>query len=208
MLQKIFAIVAACLMLLLWATSQSQVQAQPLAQATAIPTPMIMNGTPMPMDNMPMNGTAMPSGDMSNMPMGSGTINAQGGTIKIVAPVNDATINDASVMVRVETTNLTLGQDGVHFHLYVDGKIQGMSEGANTSIMAHDLTAGEHTLEVVPANGLHQEFNVSDMIKINVLPATAQAAASSADGSALLILIIVAAIVIMGGIGVVVARRK
>ena len=41
--------------------------------------------------------------------------------------------------------------------------------------MAHDLTAGEHTLEVVPANGLHQEFNVSDMIKINVLPANATA---------------------------------
>jgi hypothetical protein len=215
MLQKIFAIAAACLLILLWAASLPQVQARPLAQATTMlmqidptPTPMSMNGTPMPMDNMPMNGTAMPSGNMSNMPMGSGTINAQGGTIKIVAPVNGATINDASVMVRVETTNLTLGQDGVHFHLYVDGKVQGMSDGANTSIMAHDLTAGEHTLEVVPANGLHQEFNVSDMIKINVLPATAQTAASSADGSALLIIIIVAAIVIISGIGVVVSRRK
>jgi hypothetical protein len=178
-------------MLLLWATSQSQVQAQPLAQATAMPTPMIMNGTP------------MPSGDMGN-----GSIDAPGATIKILSPANGATLTDNSVIVRVETTNLPLGKDGVHFHLYVDGKVQGMSDGASTSLMAHDLTAGEHTLEVVLANGLHQELKVSDMIKVNVLPATAQTESSSADGSALLIVIIVAAIVIMGGIGVVVARRK
>jgi hypothetical protein len=193
MLRKIFAIAAACLLILLWATSQSRVQAQPLAQATALPTPMIMNGTSMPMDNMPM---------------GNGPIDAPGAAIKILSPADGATITDNSVIVRVETTNLPLGKDGVHFHLYVDGKVQGMSDGASASLMAHDLTAGEHTFEVVLANGLHQELKVSDMIKANVQPATPQAAAASADGSVLLTVIIVAAIVIMGGIGIVVARRK
>jgi hypothetical protein len=183
-------------MILLWATSQSQVQAQPLAQATALPTPMIMNGTP------------MPSGEMGNMPMGNGSIDAPGATIKILSPANGATLTDSSVIVRVETTNLPLGKDGVHFHLYVDGKVQGMSEGASASLMARDLTAGEHTFEVVLANGLHQELKVSDMIKVNVQSAAPQAAASSADGSVLLMVGIVAALVIISGIGVVVARRK
>ena len=196
MLRKISALVVACLLILLWATGQSRAQAQPLAQATATPTPMIMNGTP------------MSSGDMGNLPMSNGPLDAPGAAIKILSPTNGATIHDSSVIVRVETTNLALGQDGTHFHLYVDGKVQGMSDGANTSIMAHDLTAGEHTLEVVLANGLHQELNVSDMIKVNVQSATQQTAASSADGSVLLMVVIVVAVVIVGGIGVVVARRK
>ena len=200
MLRKISAIVAACLLVLLWVTSQSRVQAQPLAQATAMP--MQMDPTPTPM-SMPMNGTAMPASDMDN-----GPIDVPGAAIKILSPTNGATLTDSSVIVRVETTNLPLGKDGVHFHLYVDGKVQGMSDGANAFLMAHDLTAGEHTFEVVLANGLHQELKVSDMIKVNVQPATAQTAASSADGSVLLMVGIVAAIVIIGGIGVGVARRK
>ena len=74
--------------------------------------------------------------------------------------------------------------------------------------MAHDLTAGEHTLEVVPANGLHQELNTSDMIKVNVLLASASTASASADSSTLVIVGVVAAVVVIGGVGFAVARRK
>jgi hypothetical protein len=145
---------------------------------------------------------------MGNMPMGNGPIDAPGAVIKILSPTNGATITDSSVIVQVETSNLPLGKDGVHFHLYVDGKVQGMSDGANAFIMAHDLTAGEHTFEVVLANGLHQELKVSDRIKVNVQPTSAATPPTADMSSAVLMIGFVAAVANVGGIGVVVVRRK
>lgn len=161
-----------------------------LAQATELP--MQLDSTPTP----------------AAMPMSGARLEANGATLKIASPAAGATINDTSVMVRVQTTNLALGADGVHFHLYVDGKVQGMSEGASSAIMAHDLTPGEHTLEVVLANGLHQEMNASDMIKINVKSASADTVSNTTDSSALLIIGVVAAAVVIGGVGFAITRRK
>ncbi len=124
---------------------------------------------------MEMDGTAMPDGMV--MPMSTERIDANGATVKIVSPANGTTLSDNSVMVKVETAKLTLGTDGVHFHLLVDGVEQGMSQGNSPSLMAHDLTPGEHTLEVVLANGQHQELDASDMIKVNVQAVNAAAPA-------------------------------
>jgi hypothetical protein len=199
MFQELATFITACVLIILVAASSPQAQAKPLAQATSMS--MQMDNTPTPM-SMPMDSTPMA------MPMSDGRLDANGATVTIVSPANDATINDNSVIVRVETTNLTLGKDGAHFHLYVDGKVQGMSEGASSSIMAHDLTPGEHTFEVVLANGMHQELNASHMIKVNVQLAGAPAASTSGDSSALVIVGLVAAVVVMGGVGFAVSRRK
>ena len=138
--------------------------------------------------------------------MGSAPLDANGATVKILSPANGATLHDTSVLVKVQTTNLPLGTNGAHFHLYVDGKVQGMSEGSSNSLMAHDLTPGDHELQVVLANGLHQELNAPDQIKINVqLPTTT---ATSPDNSAALAIGLVAAAVIVGGVGFAVSRRK
>ena len=115
-------------------------------------------------------------------------------------------LHDTSVLVKVQTTNLALGTNGAHFHLYVDGSVQGMSEGSSNSIMAHDLTPGDHELQVVLANGLHQELNATDQIKINVqLPTTTS---TSPDNSGALVIDLVAAAVVVGGVGFAVSRRK
>lgn len=167
------------LLVLLWATPSFLAQAGPLAQATITP-----------------------------MPVGSDRLSANGGTIKIVSPIDGAIINSGSAIVKVQTTNLTLGQSGVHFHLYVDGILQGMSEGASASIMAHDLTPGQHTFEVVAANGLHRELDASDLIKVSVQPTGAAATATTGDNSALLSVGVVAVAIVIGGLGLIVARRK
>ncbi len=181
MLRKLAVSGVASLLVFLWATRPPQVQAGLLAQVTATP-----------------------------MPMGSDRLSANGGTIKIVSPAAGATIKDSSVIVKVQTTNLTLGQSGTHFHLYVDGIIQGMSEGASTSIMARDLTPGEHTFEVVAANGLHREMDASDLIKVNVQSASAAAptTAATGDNSAILVVVVLVAVVAIGGVGFVVMQRK
>jgi hypothetical protein len=146
----------------------------------------------------------------SPMPTGSDRISANGGTIKIITPAAGATIKNSSVIVKVETANLALGQGGTHFHLYVDGIIQGMSEGASTSIMAHDLTPGEHTFAVVVANGLHREMDASDLIKVNVESPNAATPAATNDNRALLGVALVVVVVALGGVGIVflVMRRK
>jgi hypothetical protein len=146
----------------------------------------------------------------SPIPTGSDRISANGGTIKIITPAAGATIKNSSVIVKVQTANLALGQGGTHFHLYVDGIIQGMSEGASTSIMAHDLTSGEHTFEVVVANGLHREMDASDLIKVNVESPNAATPAATSDNSILLVVALVAGVVALGGAGLffLAMRRK
>ena len=139
--------------------------------------------------------------------MDGAPLDANGATVKILSPANGAMLHDTSVLVKVQTTNLALGTNGAHFHLYVDGSVQGMSEGSSNSIMAHDLTPGDHELQVVLANGLHQELNATDQIKINVqLPTTSST--SPDNNSAVLVIGLVAAALVVGGVGFAVSRRK
>ena len=189
MLRKSMLMTAAGLLLAAaFALSSPAARARNLAEATQVP--------------MPANGTATPDQASSERS------DANGATVKIVSPSNGATVHDSSVMVKVETTGLALGSDGVHFHLYVDGKQQGMSEGNNNALVARDLTPGEHTLEVVLANGQHQELNASAMIKINAQPASTTPVSSTTDFSVVLIAGLVVVIVVIGGAGFAISRRK
>ncbi len=134
-------------------------------------------------------------------------IDAGDASIRIVSPADGAVISADSVVVKVETINWPLGE-GKHWHLYVDGKEQGMSQGNSDTLMAHDLAPGEHAIEVVLSNELHQELDASDQIEIRVEAAVAPPAATAGDDSPLLVGGIVVVVLAVAGMAFAVARRK
>ena len=134
-------------------------------------------------------------------------IDAGDASIRIVSPTCGAVVSSDSVAVKVETTNWPLGE-GKHWHLYVDGKEQGMSQGNSDTLMAHDLAPGEHAIEVVLSNDLHQELDASDHIEIRVEAAETPPAAAAGDSSLLLVSGIVVAALAVAGVAFAVARRK
>ena len=90
--------------------------------------------------------------------------------IKIVSPQDGAVLKANAVIVRVETLNWPLGEQGHHWHLYVNGAEQGMSQGSSPAVQARDLRPGENTIEVVLSNDLHQELNATDTIDVRYEP--------------------------------------
>ena len=188
--QKFVAVIVLGLLGLLLLTAY----APPRAAADATPTP-----TPM---------------DMSEHDHGA-RLEAQGASVKIVSPQAGAVLEHNAVIVRVETTHWPLGE-GKHFHLYVNGQEQGMSQGSNPSLQARDLQPGENTLEVVLSNDLHQELNATDKIVVRVEAAdmstqetSAPAAAPAIPPGALVTLLLVGVtIAAILGIGFAITRKR
>lgn len=102
----------------------------------------------------------------------SGTIDGQAVTLQIVAPAKDAALTAGEIKVEAKVEGITLGANDTHLHFYVNGKLAGMGEGAQTSYMVN-LDAGEHDLEVALAVGDH-----GDVLKAHV-HVTVQAAAAT-----------------------------
>ena len=171
------------------------------AQADATPTPdhmLEMGGTP-----MPDHGARIP---------------ANGAAVKIVAPQNGAMLDRDNVIVRVETTNWPLGEAGHHWHLYVNGKEQGMSQGNATALQARDLQPGANVIEVTLSNELHQELDTEDTLTVHygvtdhaadtTTTATAAAATGLTAGVLLTLALVVVAVAAILGIGFAMTRRK
>ncbi|HTP08634.1 MAG TPA: hypothetical protein VMP08_10310 [Anaerolineae bacterium] len=97
-------------------------------------------------------------------------IEAGDALVKIVSPQDGDVIKNNSFIVRVETLNWPLGEQGHHWHLYVNGAEQGMSQGNSPALQARDLQPGENTIEVVLSNELHQELNATDTISVRYEP--------------------------------------
>jgi len=176
------------------------------ALVLAVGVPQVWaDGTPTPeADHMHMDGTPEADHDHEH----GDRIDANGAAIKIISPTDGMQLIENSVIVKVETTNWTLGE-GKHFHLYVNGQEQGMSQGTSNSLMARDLKTGDNVLEVVLSNDMHQELNASHLITVKVA-AEGHAASTPADSSnsALALIAGVAAIVVVLGGGAVLLTRK
>jgi hypothetical protein len=97
-------------------------------------------------------------------------IDAGDALIKIASPQDGAVLKSNSAIVRVETLNWPLGEQGHHWHLYVNGAEQGMSQGNSPALQARDLQPGENTIEVVLSDELHQELNAMDTIVVRYEP--------------------------------------
>jgi hypothetical protein len=161
----------------------------PRVWADGTPTPEAMH---MDMDGTPEadhdHGDRIPAGDAA---------------IRIVSPADGALLTDNSAIVKVETTNWPLGE-GKHWHLYVNGQEQGMSQGSSPSLQARDLMAGANTLEAVMSNELHQELDA--VAKVVVLVEIARMAA---PGNVLPIVIgFAVALMAIGGAAVMLVRKK
>jgi hypothetical protein len=127
---------------------------QPTGALTPTIDPMQMEGTPQAGHNH-AQGNRIDAGDA---------------LIKIVSPQDGAVLKENAVIVRVETLNWPLGEQGRHWHLYVHGAEQGMSQGNSPALQARDLRPGENTIEVVLSNDLHQELNATDTIVVRYEP--------------------------------------
>lgn len=153
------------------------------------------DGTPAPeteqghMDGTPEadHGGRIPAGDAS---------------IRIVFPVDGAVLKANSAIVKVETVNWPLG-DGKHWHLYVNGQEQGMSQGSSPSLQAHDLQTGANVLEAVMSNDLHQELDAVAKVIVQVESST-----PAADSGLPIAIGLVAAVGVIGGAALLLMRKK
>jgi len=190
MFRKSLIIIVTLLLLVAFGSSRS-------AQADGTPTP-----DPMNMSSTPEANDTHDHGDR---------IDANGAAVTIVAPQDGEVLNQPLVIVRVETTNWPLGEEGHHWHLYVNGKEQGMSQGNSPALQARDLQPGENTFEVTLSNELHQELNATDKITVRYeAPAGAQTAAdlSLPSGAIIVLLGIVVAVAAILGLGFALTRKK
>ncbi len=127
-------------------------------------------------------------GDMTNMDMGSGQntsgmdmgegadghdeaerqfVPNNGAVVQITTPDDGASFKTSdSVLVTIETTNFTIGEDGNHWHVYLDG-FPTMIMGGNTYVL-QNLSAGQHDIEVYLSNGQHQDLEQGDQVTIAV----------------------------------------
>lgn len=136
-------------------------------------------------------------------------IDANGAAVKITAPQDGEVLDQPTVIVRVETTNWPLGEEGHHWHVYVNGKEQGMSQGNSPALQARDLQPGENVIEAVLSNELHQELNATDTITVRFEASEAVAAAPALSTGVVFVLLgIAVAVLAILGIGYAVTRKK
>lgn len=135
---------------------------------------------------------------------GSVRLDAGDAAVRIVSPADGATLTETSVIVRVETVNWPL-DEGRHWHLYVNGQAQAMSQGRNPALQARDLLVGANTLEAVLSNEQHQELNATHRIIVTVQSLSAGSASN--NEAALLIAALIGALIVIGG-GALLLLRK
>lgn len=164
----------------------------PQAWADGTPTPAAEHGheegTP-EADHEADHGERVPAGDAS---------------IRIVSPSAGAVLTENSAVVKVETTNWPLGE-GKHWHLYVNGQEQGMSQGSSPSLQARDLMVGANVLEAVMSNELHQELDAVAKVIVEVQSVSASTAASN---TGLIVAVAAGAVVAIGGAALLLMRKK
>ena len=62
-----------------------------------------------------------------------------------------------------------MGEDGNHWHVYVNGSSWGMVMGRNTSEIVRGLEPGEHQIEVYLSLESHEELEDGDGVTITIV---------------------------------------
>ncbi|WP_420627660.1 hypothetical protein [Candidatus Leptofilum sp.] len=95
--------------------------------------------------------------------------NEGGAAISITSPEAGTTFSTLDqVLVEVEVENFALGEDGNHWHVYVDGVSFGMVMGNNTDQALPGLEPGEHEISVFMSISTHEEYEDGDSVTIIV----------------------------------------
>ena len=93
----------------------------------------------------------------------------EGNSIEILSPADGATFaNGEDIFVEVAFENFAYGEDGNHWHIYLNDVSYGMVVGLNASETVRGVEPGEYELLVVMANGDHVEYEDGAMIHITV----------------------------------------
>jgi hypothetical protein len=92
----------------------------------------------------------------------------EGAVVRIVSPADGETIAGGEVVVEIETENFVLGEDGQHWHVYLDGESSGMVGGGDTEYVLRAVEPGEHTIEVYLGLGTHEELEDGASVTITV----------------------------------------
>lgn len=90
-----------------------------------------------------------------------------GAEVRILTPEDGAVVqSEAGIVITIETTNFTIGEDGNHWHIYYDGTPI-MVIGGKAFVM-QNLSPGEHEIEVYLSLGTHEDLENGDKISITV----------------------------------------
>jgi hypothetical protein len=92
-----------------------------------------------------------------------------GASIRIVAPEDHSSFAAAEApMVQVEVEGFAVGEEGNHWHIYVDGSSWVMVVGHDTEWVLNGLEPGMHEVMVRLATGSHEELEEGDMVMITI----------------------------------------
>lgn len=93
----------------------------------------------------------------------------QGATIRLLSPADGTTFKAGEeVVVEIEVENITLGDSGSHWHIYVDGSSWGMIMGNNMNEVVRGLEPGAHEIAVYLSLETHEELEDGDSVRITV----------------------------------------
>lgn len=90
-----------------------------------------------------------------------------GAEVKLVSPTDGAVVAaGADIPITIETVNFPIGENGNHWHIYLDGTPI-MVMGGNTFVL-QNLSSGQHTIEVFLSLGTHENLETGDSHTITV----------------------------------------
>lgn len=93
----------------------------------------------------------------------------EGATIHILVPDDGSSFAEGEdIVVEVEVENFALGEDGNHWHIYIDGTSWGMVTGGDTDQALRGVEPGERLIETYLAGGDHIELEDGDAIMVVV----------------------------------------
>lgn len=92
-----------------------------------------------------------------------------GAAIRIISPEDGTAIKEGDdLVIVVETENFTLGEDGSHWHIYVDGQSYGMIVGGDLDHVLRGLDPGQHEISTYLSIGTHEELEEGATITVTV----------------------------------------
>lgn len=106
-----------------------------------------------------------------------------GAVVRLVSPSEGASFRPGEdVRVEIEVDDFTLGEEGTHWHVYVDGASPRMIMGTITETMLRDLEPGRHEVSVYLAVGSHMELEEGATVAVDVV-APDEELADAMDGA-------------------------
>jgi hypothetical protein len=89
--------------------------------------------------------------------------------VRITAPADGETFaRDEQIILEIETENFAPGEDGNHWHIYVNDESWGKVGGANYSEVLRGLPPGAHEISVYLSIATHEELEDGDTVTITI----------------------------------------